>query len=370
MQTISDKFRAALTHSHQIVTRVDAFYQGALTLADIPITDGSVTVDRGSTVRRSLSLTVADPSLLPWDASDPLAVYGQSLVVQRGIRFTDGSTELLQLGTFRIDEPSADVHIGPLTLTGKSSEAAIIDDVFMAPASTIGRGTCVPAMTSLIRETMPAATVVNLTSGSRDQACAVATWDANSSRWDAVTQIATSMQAEIYVDHLDRFVIVDVPNVLNDPVVWEIAEGEGGTLMSASRQMSRASVFNAVVVSGENSSSGTAPVSAVATDNDPNSPTRWDGPYGHVPTTYSSALITSTGQAQVTADSMLPDLIAANISLDIATVPNPALEAGDCLRTVAAGRKQLSIAQSFTVPLTAEGDFPLTLLGGKDDVAS
>lgn len=370
MQTISDKFRAALTHSHQIVTRVDAFYQGALTLSDIPITDGSVTVDRGSTVRRTLSLTVADPRLLPWDASDPLAVYGQTLVVQRGIRFTDGSTELLQLGTFRIDEPAADVHLGPLTLTGKSKEAAIIDDKFLAPATTRGQGSCVQAIQFLIQQTLPDATVVNLTADGRNPTCAVATWDANSDRWDAVTQIAASMQAEIYVDHLDRFVIVDIPNALTNPVVWEIADGEGGTLMSATRHMSRASVFNAVVVSGENSATGTAPVSAVAMDNDPNSPTRWDGPYGHVPTTYSSALVTSVGQAQVTADAMLPDLISPNVTMDIATVPNPALEAGDCLRTVATGRKQLYLAQSFTVPLTAEGDFPLTLRGGKDDVAS
>lgn len=227
MQEISAAFRQALTSSHSIVVRVDAYYAGALVLADLPISDGSVTVDRGSKTRRSLSLTIADVALLPWDAMDPLAVYGQQLVVRRGIRFANGTVEMLELGTFRIDEPSGDVHFGPVTLTGKSREQSIIDDKFIAPTTTRGQGTCVEAMAFLIHQTQPTASVINLTHDQRNPTCAVATWDANSDRWDAVTQIATAMNAEIYVDHLDRFVIRDIPNVFTDPVAWEIAEGEG-----------------------------------------------------------------------------------------------------------------------------------------------
>lgn len=56
--------------------------------------------------------------------------------------------------------------------------------------------------------------------------CAVATWDANADRWDAVVQIAMAMNAEIYVDALDRFVIVDIPTVDTAAVAWEVADGE------------------------------------------------------------------------------------------------------------------------------------------------
>jgi hypothetical protein len=367
MQTTTPQFRQSLAQSHQRVTTVDAYYAGALTRSALPVADGAVTLDRGSTVRRTLSLTISDVALLPWEASDPLAVYGQTLTVATGIRYGNGAEELVPLGTFRIDEPEANVYAGPITLTGKSLECAIQDDNFLAPATTRGYSTCVDAITGFIQQTIPAAVVVNQTSDNRNPACAVSTWDAQASRWEAVTQIATAMHAEIYVDALGRFVIRDFPNPLTDPVVWDIAEGEGGTLMSAARKMSRASVCNAVVVSGENASSNTAPVSAVAYDDEPTSPTRWTGPYGHVPKFYSSSLLTTVGACQAVADSMLFDAIAPNIQTSITALPNPALEAGDCVRVAYAGRKELFIVQSVSIPLTIAGSYSLTLRGGKED---
>ncbi|MEV0444019.1 DUF5047 domain-containing protein [Streptomyces spectabilis] len=364
MYAISDAFRQALTTSHRIVTRVDAYYAGQLVKADLPISDGSVTVDRGSKTRRSLSLTISDVKYLPWNASDPLAVYGQELRVQRGIQFASGP-EMVPLGTFRVNEPSGDVHDGPVTLTGTTAETAVIDDVFMAPTTTKGYGTCVQAIEYLIRQTIPSASIENLTG--RNPGCAVAAWDAGADRWDAVTQVATAMHAEIFVDAIGRFVIVDQPNPLTTPVSWTIAEGEGGTLMSAARQMSRTGVFNAVVVSGENSAADIAPVSGVAYDNDPASPTRWGGPYGKVPKMYSSALVVTQGDANALAAYMLADLTAPNIQTSIDSLPNPALEAGDCVRVEYSGRKERFIVQSLTVPLTAEGDFAITLQGGKEE---
>lgn len=367
MYPISDTFRKALTHSHSIVVRADAYYNGALTVAGLPIADGSVTVDRGSKTRRSLSLTIADPKLLPWNPTDPLAVYGQQLVVSRGIRFPNGATEMIPLGTFRINEPSGDTLMGPVTVTGTSLECAIIDDTFSAPTSTRGLGNCVDAITYLIQQTLPTAAVVNQTSDNRNPACAVATWDAGADRWDAVTQIAKAMKAEIYVDALSRFVIRDIPNVLSASVVWDIAEGEGGTLMSSARQMSRTAVYNAVVASGENTASGSAPVSATAKDTDPTSPTRWGGPFGKVTKRISSALWTTTTICQAAADAALFDAIAPNVQTSIASIPNPALEGGDVIRIAYASRRELFLAQSLTVPLTAEGSFSLTLRGGKED---
>jgi hypothetical protein len=369
MQTVTPRFLQTLTTSHSISVSVRAMYDGIVTVADLPISDGSVTVDRGSKVRRSLSLTVADPKRLPWGALDPLAVYGQKLMVSRGIRYAGNILEMVPLGTFRINEPAGDTMFGPVTLTGQSSECYIIDDKFMVPTSTRGYTTCVDAIEYLIRQTLPDAVIVNATTGARNPACAVVTWNANSDRWDAVQQVALAMQAEIYVDALDRFVIADVPQVLTSRVVWDIAEGEGGTLMSAARQMSRTAVYNAVVASGENTASNAAPVSAVAYDNGPTSPTRWSGPFGHAPKFISSALWVTQGACQAAADFALFDAIAPNVSTTISAIPNAALEGGDCIRVAYAGKKELFIVQTATTPLTAEGSASLTLLGGKEDTA-
>lgn len=369
MQSVSPLFLQALTGPHSIDVQADVYYAGSLIAAGLPIADGSVTLDRGSKVRRTLSLTVSDVSYLPWSATDPLAVYGQQIVVRRGIKL-NGAVEYAALGTFRINEPVGDTLMGPVTLTGSSSEVIIQDDKFVTPTTTAGLGTgCYDVIAALIRQTLPSAAIINATSGARNPACSVATWDAQADRWDAVSQIATAMQAEIYVDAIDRFVVADVPNVLSSAVVWDVAEGEGGTLMSASRQMSRSAVYNAVVASGENTSSNIAPVSAIAKDVDPASPTRWGGPFGKVTKFYSSALLTTTDACTSAASSMLFDATAPNIQLTVTASPNPALEPGDCLRLSYSKRKELYLAQALTIPLTSDGSATLTLRGGKDDDA-
>ncbi|MFI8084359.1 DUF5047 domain-containing protein [Kitasatospora sp. NPDC086009] len=370
MYTVSPAFMAALSTSHQVVTRVDAYLGGVLTVADLPHTGGSVTVDRGSKVRRSLSLTLADPAYLPWDVSDPLAVYGQQLAVSRGIQFPDGSVELAPLGLFRVDEPSGDVDMGPVTVSGKSSEAIIQDARFLAPWSTADASSTVGAITDLIHDVIPTATVVNLTAGGRDQACATVVWDAQADRWDAVTQLATSMRAEVYVDVSDRFVLVDVPDLSAALPVWDVAEGPTGTLIAAGRTMSRAGVYNAVIASGESTASGIPPVSGSAYDTDPASPTRWGGPYGKVPRFYSSGLLTTSADCDAVAATLLRDALAPNVQTSISSLPNPALEAGDCLRlTYAGGRRDLVLAQAFSVPLDVDGDFAITLRGSKEDTS-
>ncbi|MFJ9694940.1 DUF5047 domain-containing protein [Kitasatospora sp. NPDC101183] len=367
MYPVSASFLRALATPHQVVHRVDAYFNGTLTLADLPITGGAVKVDRGSKIRRQLTLELADPSFLPWRPADPLAVYGQTLVVSRGIQFPDGTREMCPLGTFRVDEPSGDVYSGPITVTGKSREVAIQDDRFTAPRSTSGATSTVSMITALITETIPGATIVNLTSGARDQACSTVVWDTQADRWEAVTQLATSMRAEIFVDVLDRFVLVDVPDLTTSSPVWTVGEGPTGTLITAGRKITRAGVYNAVVASGESAYSGVPPVSATVTDTDPASPTRWGGPYGRVPRFYSSGLLTSSAQCAAVATSMLRDALAPSVETSISCLPNPALEAGDCLRlSYAGGRVEDVLVQALTVPLSISADFAVTLRGSKE----
>ncbi|MEU3285581.1 DUF5047 domain-containing protein [Streptomyces longwoodensis] len=348
---------------------MDVYYAGVLTASRLPFTAGSVTVDRGSKTRRTISLTVADPKYLPWDATDTLASYGQQLVASRGIRYSDGSEEWVPLGTFRINEPGGDVHFGPVTVTGASMECAVQDDKFQAPATTRGQSTCVDAITTLIHQTLPDAVVVNLTSGARNPAVAIADWDAGADRWEAVAQIAAAMQAEIYVDAQNRFVITDLPDLVNGTVAWDIAEGEGGTLISAARSMPRTGVYNAVVASGENTASGSVPVSATSKDLDPTSPTLWGGPFGKVTKFISSALWTTTGACQSAADYALFDATAPSVQESIDSLPNPALEGNDIVRLIRAGRKTRALVQAVTVPLTATEAFSITLRGNKEETS-
>jgi hypothetical protein len=62
---VTATFSAALRQSHTVVTQVDAYLSGSLIASDMPIIAGSVSVNSGTGVRRTLDLTIADTGAVP-----------------------------------------------------------------------------------------------------------------------------------------------------------------------------------------------------------------------------------------------------------------------------------------------------------------
>ncbi|MBQ1167350.1 DUF5047 domain-containing protein, partial [Streptomyces sp. A73] len=62
------------------------------------------------------------------------------------------------------------------------------------------------------------------------------------------------------------------------------------------------------------------------------SPTYVYGPFGRVPTFYSSATLTTSTLAQSAANKLLRDSLKPTATADLSSVPNPCLEPGDILR--------------------------------------
>jgi hypothetical protein len=150
--------------------------------------------------------------------------------------------------------------------------------------------------------------------------------------------------------------------------VWSVAAGDGGVLISANRGMSSDGVYNAVLARGENTETNSPPVSALAVDDDPTSPTYWEGPFGHRPLFYTSSTLTSQAAALSAAKLKLRAAKAPNATGDLSSLPNPALEPGDVLRVVYGdGSKELHQVQSFSVPLDVGGDFQITTISAKED---
>jgi hypothetical protein len=174
--------------------------------------------------------------------------------------------------------------------------------------------------------------------------------------------------AEVYADADGVFVIAVLPDPLSVPPVWTISAGEGGAYIGATRGMSADGVFNGVLASGENTEANLPPVSALVVDADPTSPTYWSGPFGHRPTFYSSATLTTTLACTNAATLMLRAAVAPNASANISALPNPALEPGDVIRVVYPdGTRELHQAQAFPVPLDYAGDFTLATISSKED---
>jgi len=359
----SPRFLLALRESHVPYTRVQLMRTDGV-VVDLPHTDGSVTVDRGSAVRRTCTVTVPDVGLLPMTPTDQLAIYGARLRILRGIVYGDGTVESVPLGLFRIDSIEGDPSLGPVTISGSGLEAIVADDKFTAPYTTRGATAAVTAITGLIQDTIPGATVVNRAT---DATIGTMTWDAQGDRWAAVQECATAIGAEVYADPDGQFIIAELPDLLTAPVAWDVDAGETGVLISAKRSFSRDGMYNVVVASGENTEDNTAKVSATASDDDPTSPTYVNGPFGRVPKFYSSATIIHSGIAQSAANKLLRDALKPNVTVSLTSLPNPCLEPGDVLRvTYEDGRRELQQVQSFTISLGLDS-ITIETIGGKQD---
>ncbi|MGH3029286.1 MAG: DUF5047 domain-containing protein [Gaiellaceae bacterium] len=106
----------------------------------------------------------------------------------------------------------------------------------------------------------------------------------------------------------------------------------GGTLLETGKQWSRQGAFNRVIVTGESTSTDTAPPRAVATDDDPNSPTYYFGPFGKVPRFYSSEFITTAEQAADAAAGILANELGTTQQVSFGAVADPTLEPSDLVR--------------------------------------
>ncbi|MFE7906500.1 DUF5047 domain-containing protein [Streptomyces albogriseolus] len=358
---VSDRFLARIAESHTVVTRVQLFLTTG-EVVDLPHTGGSVTVDRSQAIRRTCTVTCPDPAVIPRTPADQLATYGARLLVQRGVDYGDGTEELVPLGLFRLDSVDGDVSDGPVTLQGKDMSAVVADDKFVTPYTAMG--TAVGAVTALIRRSLPDAQVI---SSIVDAGIGRRTFDVEGDPWAACQEIAAAAGAEVYATADGEFAIATLPDLLTTPPTWEIAAQEHGVYISARRGMTSDNVFNGVLARGENAADGILPVSYLATDDDPGSPTYWGGPFGRRPAFYSSSTLISMINCQAAAQLKLQTAKAPNASGDITALPNPALEPGDVLRIRHPdGTRELHQAAAFTVPLDESGDFPISTIAAKE----
>ena len=350
MQPVSEKFLPALTTDHGLEIMVSALYNGAVVQPDIAVTDCSVHIDAGSDIRRTVSLTLPSPADFPATESDPYAVYGQQLYVERGIRYTDGSVERVPVGTFIITSVSGDIHHGPLAIAGSSAELLIKRAPFDTATSTNGL-TAAGFISAQIAAAVPAASFVNRsTSGATT--LPTKTWNAGDDRWAALCEVATAIGAELFCDANGTFVLADIPDIITATPVWTVSTGDAGVMVSADVALSADDVYNRVIASGENAEDNVPPVSAEARITDPTDPLRWDGPFGRVTEYYTSSLLTSQTAAQMAANARLRLRRAPNRTVSLQAVPNPALAEGDCIRVDygPAAPAELHIVQSIDLP--------------------
>lgn len=179
-------------------------------------------------------------------------------------------------------------------------------------------------------------------------------FDRGTSRWDAMKQIATAYNYEIFFDATGYLTIRPFRDPSTTaPVLW-VKTGIDGQMATYQKSTSDASLFNHILISGESSDSQTIPVFAESINNDPLSKTSIQE-IGDRYWEYSSPLIVSTDQAQTLADSYLAIKALEEFELDFDMLMLPWLEVGDIIGWIdpnpRPGDPSSFLMTSMTLPL-------------------
>ena len=353
MRPVTDRFKAAIYESHEVA--VDAYLITPSGYAEIDVIDGTVTLDGTADSRGSCDL-VLPHDLAPSTTSDALTPYGNEILLSRGIRYPDGTSELVRLGFYRIEDVTdtgAEVRV-----TGLDRSANVIQALFETTVnvSSLYGSNIVDAIRAIITEGYPQAQFRFGTSPYTVPADRSAI--EGNSRWEACQALAEAVGCVLYFD-ADGYALLRPAPVITSAYSTTITTGQA--LMDASREFSRSDAKNRWIVTGETSAG--EPLRGEATDDNPFSPTRYGGPFGKAPDFYSNEYINQDDdQAAHIAATRKALLSGISQTIPVESLVNPAIEPYDVVRIVReeAGIDQNVILDAVTIPLGSEGTMSVT----------
>ncbi len=325
---------------------VRSWLGGAL-LGDIPVLSGRVTWTVDSQVQGSLQMTVGagrEGEWIPGTATDhPLARFGQRLEVMIVTETVDRLRAwTTPVGTFQIEDWSLS-DAGIVSVTAKSMLQRWSTEAFATPVSTGG------SLSAMAWRLVPTGGGLVISPALTDRN--VSSFDIGDSRIDALGDLASAWPCRVREDTAGNVLLLPPLDSAGGPVVT-LRDGEGGTVVSALPEDSRAGSFNQVIArSTENRDDSDQPrFQAVATQQ--------TGPmaaerYGVVSKTWASPLVTTQGAAQASAQTMLTNSLTRAQTVPVRGAPRPDLELDDVVLVESRDLgRVLGVIRGVDLPLT------------------
>lgn len=366
MEAATPKFLAEIRRSHQVYSYVDVI-SSTNEVRRLTATGGGVTEDATAEVRRRCSITCVDATgeLTPRGAEDLLTPYGTELRPYRGVKYADGTVEVIPLGVFRISQVDVDDQVGgspDIKIEAFDRSRTVQRDKFTEPYTVAKDTNIVDAIKAILSRTFPALEYDAISTELKTTAPLV--YEQNTSPWEAVTSLAVSIGCEVYFNATGRVVIAPPADIDALPAPsFEYAEGRGCTMLNLSSKFTDEPGFNGIVLTGETVGDEAPPVRAVVWDTEPTSPTYHLGPYGEVPEFVTDPNVKTDEDAENAARSLLQGILGFSDQLSIVAWPNPAQTAGDVVKVVRkrSGADGLYSVDTITTPLSAKESGSLTV---------
>lgn len=371
MRPVSEAFLRTVRGSHVMRSRarvVDAGTTGVNPVGvEIPILGGDVRFESkvtggatvtGASVRASLDLATEGAGQWPGSATDSLAPFGNEIYAERGIAFGNGVIEWIGLGYYRIYTPEQEeVPDGPIRIAARDRMSGLEDARLTEPRQFTATTTLGTIVTTLVTEVYPGAVIE--WDDATDTAQLGRALIAEEDRFEFLSDLITAAGKTWAWDHRGHLMIKSPPDA--SAPIYDVDAGVNGVLAAMSRDLSREGVYNGVVAFGE-AADTEPPVRALVVDDNPESPTYWEGAFGKVPRFYSSPFITTLAQAESAARAILTQSLGVPYNVQFGTVPNPALEPLDVVRVIYPRRSrslnmraETHIVDTLTVPLGPAG---------------
>lgn len=352
MIEVSDQAAAILAHgSYTLHVRAESWLDETLLADEIPIADGSETVDRSLRVPERVTLTVPrtyrGASWAPNVDDHPLAANGQRIRVEVGIGLAAGRVEWLQRGWFLI---YATRPVGDTVQVECQGMLTWIDEArLVSPFQPTG------AMIETLRGLVEPALTVSVDVADRAVPSGI---NFSEDRLGAVLELLDAWPADAVVGP-DGVLQVSAVAGTGLPVLT-LTDGAGGTVVEVSGASTREGAANVVVARGT-AADGTQVQGAAYLSTGPKA---YGGPFNPlpVPSFFPSPLLTTTAQARAAASTVLARRTrGAARMLRVEAVPHPALLAGDVVQIVSGDYTGPAVIDSLSLPYTADSG-PMVLM--------
>lgn len=359
MIAASPLYKEMLSFSHTALTRAQVWqptsensYVYEKTLA---VSAGSLTIDGRRNIWRQANLSLAPASGFELSVFDSVTNEAR-LVIQRGIRFIDGSEEWVSIATLTVQSADRNLGEGTLRVTGYDPSSCIDDYSLITPYAPFDskqqKLTTVEAIKDLVDIALWEKAVWHIGAGVDTKVFPSDGTVFTGSRWDAVNNLAKSLSAQVHVDPVGEWHL-ELIQTGDWVAVDSFTTGENGVIVDGVSAKDRRDVFNAVPLRWEGPNIGGL---VFVVDNDPASPTFWNGPFGRKPASEQKVdTVTSQAQAVEAATALLAQYKGFTATVKFTSLHNPLIEPGDVLEVVVPEYKlhQLHVVDAITYQLTA-----------------
>ncbi|MFC2757832.1 DUF5047 domain-containing protein [Propionibacterium acidifaciens] len=324
MWPVSQWWKDRQTQGGTIIFRAESWL-GSSYLGELPVIEGSWRVENDSTQKTPGAVSFEVPNTPEWRPTSPdhpLADYGQQVRVSAGYQATDGATELVPLGAYRLERPIA----SGATITVKGSGLlASVDAAKLMYPFTAGGQTRAWVAGQLLAGIMP------LIVDAKDEGCPSILIEED--RLQGLLDLCDAWGTRLWVDGQGAARISPKwDDATPGGPVAEITGGPGGTLKTEGITLDPDTTggFNAYKVATV--PQGDEPeIFEVATIAD--GPMRWGGPYGYRTATYSSQLLTGDRDRLREIAAQMCQRSARRVdAYKVAAAPTYSVEIGDIIR--------------------------------------